>query len=62
MSLNNMNIKTAVEVTKTAHASTGSARTVFEALTQLVRSPFALSNLRSRRVEGLYANQLPNLG
>lgn len=38
--------------------SPGSARTIFEALTQLVRSPFALSSLRSGRVEGLYANQL----
>jgi hypothetical protein len=41
-----------------AHASTlrqaqGSARTVFEVLTQLVKCPFALSSLRSGRVEGL---------
>ena len=56
------NLKTAVEAPKNRaffEPSAGSARKVFEALTQLVRSPFALSSLRSGRVEGLYANQLP---
>ena len=33
-----------------------------EALTKLVRSPLALSSLRSGCVEGLYPNQLPNVG
>jgi hypothetical protein len=39
-----------------------SARTVSEVLTQLVKCPFALSSLRSGRVEGLRTYQLPFLG
>jgi hypothetical protein len=40
--------------------SLGSTRAVFEALTKLAKSPFALSSLRSGRVEGLRTNQLPS--
>jgi len=39
-----------------------SARTVFDALTQLVKCLFALSSLRSGPVEGLRTYQLPFLG
>ena len=38
------------------------ARTVFVAFTQMVKSPFALSSLRSGRVEGFRTCQLPFLG
>ncbi|MDH5562198.1 MAG: hypothetical protein OEY91_01055 [Nitrospirota bacterium] len=34
----------------------------FDVLTQLVKCPFALSSLRSGRVEGLHTYQLPFLG
>ena len=44
------------------HRISGSARTAFEALTKLVKSPFALNSLRSGRVKGLGTYQLPNLG
>jgi len=51
------NLKTAVEVPKNhlcfdPSTGSGSARTVFEALTQLASRPFALSSLRSGRVPG----------
>jgi len=40
----------------------GATGTVVEALTQLLKSPFALSSLRSERVEGLRTYQLLVLG
>jgi len=60
-------LKTAVAVMKhrpcfDPSTSSGSARTVFEVLTQLVKYPFALSSLRSGRVEGLNTYQLPFVG
>ncbi len=55
------NLKTAVESIKPAHASTGSARTGFTTLTQLVNSPFTLSATASAAVEGIRAFQLPFL-
>jgi hypothetical protein len=62
-----INLKTAVDVLKVhlcfdPSASSGSARTAFKALTKLVKSPFALSSLRSGPVEGLGTDQLPILG
>ena len=62
-----MILKTAVAVMKhrscfDPSTSSGPARTVFDTFTQMVKSSFALSSLRSGRVEGFRTCQLPFLG
>ena len=60
-----INLKTAVAIHRPGldpSTTSGSAQAVFDALTQRVKSPFALSSLRSERIEGLRPYQLPFLG